>query len=818
MVQYIKYILWRKEVGVMGLLDADLIEDLIHSSTISKGIERTMERMIQELGIDSMYILHCEKDIMQPEIVYDYEMRNEPRPVGVQSYIDFIEEGYHFDAEKMYVARATTVLPFDEKKFYEDIGYAAVVEYQMTNHGNVVGYIVLGWETIKELTAEEEEELHILFKLMNELLLKQFYKEVIGESSWRLFKQAAKMTQTLLYMIDEDYRIQYFNTYAKEEYPNIHVGDYCYKALCGETKPCKDCQMQQLRENEYITDNLYMSYLEDSFRACATKVKMQDNRYSYVLTLQKQDDLQHGKQNGMIGRKFISAMQMLYKDIIVVELRRDTFYNLFKADKQYSYSMDFVLKWLSKLHLDDKQKFLECFDINFLQEAYTNGESMKEIDFRYRTHEGTYHCMNGKILFEQNTNKEVTAYILFQDVEQVRSLQIEEQKQLQDWLLAARSSAELKGHVLENISHEIRTPMSGIMSMSSVARQVYKNEERLLECLSNIDDYAEHMMQVMDSLLETVKVDENAITIASHPFRLERFLDRFDIAMHKKLEKKNVQFSIHSYCQYRQLIGDEIRLQQSLFYLMDNVISYTPLSGVIRFEVRQVAVDATKVFLRFTIENTGNGLTERMKEGLFGFSQTEEKDALMEQHFGLSLASKLIQLMGGQIGMVVNSNGTQLHFTLPFELQSEVKNKPIKQRKNLGADRFSSKRVLLAEDDEMAQDAIRAVLEVVGFQVDAVENGRKAVVQFVSQPAFTYDVVLMDVHMPHMDGREATRCIRISGKEDGESIPIIGIMANTYEEDIVESIEAGMQDHLAKPVDVDTLYRVLEKFVPDDED
>ena len=97
--------------------------------------------------------------------------------------------------------------------------------------------------------------------------------------------------------------------------------------------------------------------------------------------------------------------------------------------------------------------------------------------------------------------------------------------------------------------------------------------------------------------------------------------------------------------------------------------------------------------------------------------------------------------------------------------------------------------------------------------MDTVENGKKAVISFISQPAFTYDVILMDVHMPFMDGREATRCIRISGKEDGKTIPVIGLMANTYDEDVKESLEAGMQAHLAKPVDVDKLYRVLEKVV-----
>ena len=167
--------------------------------------------------------------------------------------------------------------------------------------------------------------------------------------------------------------------------------------------------------------------------------------------------------------------------------------------------------------------------------------------------------------------------------------------------------------------------------------------------------------------------------------------------------------------------------------------------------------------------------------------------------------------------MDVNGSGTHLYFTLPFELHDEANHKSTKRKSVKSVGDFTGKRILIAEDSDMAQDALRAVLEVVGFEVDTAENGKKAVIQFISKPAFTYDAVVMDVHMPIMDGRETTRCIRISGKEDGETIPIIGLMANTYEEDVEESLQAGMQAHLPKPVDVDTLYKVLRKLIPENE-
>ncbi len=804
----------------MGLLDADTIEDLMRSSSMSKGIEKTMERMINELELDSMYIVRYDEDLMQPEVMFDWESSEERHNVSFGDYFQTVDERAHFDESDMFVARATTVLPADEKALYTNAGYEAVVEFQMKNHGNVIGYILLGWNSIKDLSEEEERDLHVLLKLMNEVLIRQFNKEVLGESDWRISKLASKATKTMIYMVDEEHRIHYINNYAKEEYPNIKIGDVCYKALRGEDTPCKDCPFFRLEEEEYMDTVMYLPYLEDQFRVCSTKVKTADRGDVVFMALQKLGSMQSIDMRNMTGKKFIFALQHLYKDIIAVEIRRDTFYNMLekKADNKHSYSMDFVLKWLSKVHLDDKQKFLECFDINFLQSAYESGVTQKEIDFRYRTHEGSYHCMNGRILFEHNTNKDVTVYILFQDVEIARSTQIEDEKQLRESLMAARSAAELKGQVLANISHEIRTPMSGIMSMSSVAKQVYNDEKRLLECLSNIDHYAEHMMQVMDSLLETVKVDQDSIAIAKQPFRLESFLNRIDIAVREKIEKKNVHFRMEVQSQFKHLLGDEIRLHQAMVALINNAISYTPISGEIRITAKQIAADNKRVYIRFMIDDTGSGLTDKMKESIFGFSHNADNGIIDEQHFDLSLASRIIQLMEGQIGVDVNGSGTHLYFTIPFDLQDVAKeNKPSKRKTVKSVGDFTGRRVLIVEDSNMAQDALRAVLEVVGFEVDAAENGKKAVIQFISQPAFTYDAVLMDVHMPLMDGREATRCIRISGKEDAETVPVVGLMANTYDEDVEESLKAGMQAHLAKPVDVDTLYKVLRKLIPENE-
>lgn len=802
----------------MRVLDTEVIENLLHSSSISKGIERTMEHMINELDMDSMYIIHYEEGLLEPRMAFEWEEEPNPHMLKLQEGLDKLNDSGHFEEDDMYVMEDRTKLDPQEQIIYEQIGYQSLIEFQMRKYGKIIGYIFMCWTHQKDFDDEELEGIHVLLKLVNDQMIKQFYNEITGGSDGRLFRLASNMTQTMIYVLDDSYKILYANDYARSKFPDIKPGLFCYDAFRGEDCPCRECILKDPSDMEQEEGYcIFLPYLQDLFEIRFTEINAENNEKRYLMTLQKRDGIQMVGHRKLLDRKFIFALQTMYQDVIAVEIRRDLFYNLLDESvaQHNSYSVDFVLKWLAKVYMDDQQKFLECFDISYLQNTYMSGVRSQEIDFRYRTAEGKLHYMNGKLLFDSGSNKDIIVYIMFQDVEQTRSARIEEYRQMKDSLMAARSAAQLKGEVLANISHEILTPMGGIISMSSVAKQVYKEEDKLLDCLTNIDNYAEHMMNVMDSLLETVNVDHDAIKISKQSFSLEYLLNRVDIAVRESVEKKNIQFFIESKCRYRQMVGDEIRIYQVLCTLIQNAISYIPISGELRLAAKQVAVDGKTVYIRFILEDTGNGLNDKVKESIFGISHQAESGFIDEEHFELSLAAKVIRLMGGEIGMQVAEHGTKLYFTLPFGLQE--KEKTVKRKLEPQNVNFKGKQLLLAEDSEMARESMLAVLEVVGFKVDSVENGRQAVIQFVSKPAHTYDAILMDVHMPFMDGREATRCIRISGKEDGETVPVIGLMTNTYDEDVQESLQAGMQEHLSKPVDVDKLYRVLRNVISKDE-
>ncbi len=523
----------------MALLNADAIENLLHSSSISKGIERAMQHIENETGADRIDIVDYEEHRARLEIAYNLGSEEGCLESKLQTYVESVEDWLHFEKDDIYCIQMGMQFHSEEEEaFYKELGYQTAVEFQLTNHGNIIGYILIGWQKKCRLSEEDLQQLHVLFKLMNDQLIKEFCSEELGEGDWRLFRLSNSMTKTLIYLVDENYRIQFINEYAKEQYPNIQVGDLSYKAFRGENAEDKDSFLNEVADGVYLERDIYFSRFEDTFHVVAATVNVLNEKKNYLISMQKREEKDKLDRRNAVDRKFIFLLRQIYKDLIGVEIRRDVCYNLLEDDmnQRFSYSMGFVLKWLGKVHSDDKQKFMECFGLDFLQSAYQEGVRKKELRFRYLTHSGNYEYMNGIILFDQNSQKDATAYIWFQNVEQERNIQIEEINQLRESLIAARSVADLRGDILLNLSHEIRTQMGGIINMTGVARQVYKEENKLLECLSNIDEYGSHMMQVMDSVLNALKTEPDNFKIVNQIFKMESLLNRIDIAVMPKRE------------------------------------------------------------------------------------------------------------------------------------------------------------------------------------------------------------------------------------------------------------------------------------------
>ena len=199
----------------MRLLDADVIENLLHSSSISKGIERTMEHIINEMAVDSMYIIHYEEGFVEPYMPYSWENGTHKKKHDFSNCMRIFDDWGHFEEGDLYVAYDRNRLSDVARKFYEKIGIQTAIEFQMHYHGNAIGYIFLGWEKQHNLEDEEVEAIHVLAKLMNDRLIKELYDDFMGDGDWRVFRIANSMTKTLIYMVDQNYRIRFSNHYAQ---------------------------------------------------------------------------------------------------------------------------------------------------------------------------------------------------------------------------------------------------------------------------------------------------------------------------------------------------------------------------------------------------------------------------------------------------------------------------------------------------------------------------------------------------------------------------------------------------------------------------
>ena len=254
-----------------------------------------------------------------------------------------------------------------------------------------------------------------------------------------------------------------------------------------------------------------------------------------------------------------------------------------------------------------------------------------------------------------------------------------------------------------------------------------------------------------------------------------------------------------------------------LINLTGNALKFTPAGGTITVKIEQIAQEENAAAIRFAVKDTGIGIN---KENLSRIFQAFEQEESTTAHryggtgLGLAISSNLVRLMGGNLAVdSIEGEGSEFYFTIQFPL-SEVKEveeeKVAEEEENYD---FTGKRVLLVEDNDLNLEIAETILGMVGCEVEAAKNGQEAVDKFMETPVHHYDVILMDIRMPIMDGFEATKLIRTSEKEDARTVPIIALSANAFDEDTKKSIDAGMNGHLAKPIDMKHLYKVLNKVL-----
>lgn len=390
------------------------------------------------------------------------------------------------------------------------------------------------------------------------------------------------------------------------------------------------------------------------------------------------------------------------------------------------------------------------------------------------------------------------------------------------FIMKARADAvsRAKTDFLSRMSHEIRTPMNAIAGMTTIAQSGLDDRELVRDCLEKIEHSNRYLLGLINDVLDMSRIESGRITLNLEPVLLEQVAGQLDNMMRPPAELKGLSLKfVRRFHRARPVYLDVLRFNQIFINIIGNAVKFTEPGGTIVGEARLLKEKDDLAWIRFSVKDTGIGIAPEAIRRIF--RSFEQGGAETATHYGgtglgLTIAGSLVRMMGGSLDVVSEpGNGSEFFFTLPLryaEEQSAVARPKPAVSASVPRD-FSGKRILVVEDNDLNREIAVTLLQMQGFTVETAENGKAALDAFVSHPVGFYDAILMDVRMPVMDGLEATRQIRLSGKEDARRIPVIAMTANAFDEDTRESLQSGMNGHLSKPVDVALMLKVLGDYL-----
>lgn len=382
-----------------------------------------------------------------------------------------------------------------------------------------------------------------------------------------------------------------------------------------------------------------------------------------------------------------------------------------------------------------------------------------------------------------------------------------------------------KSEFLASMSHDIRTPLNVIMGMTALAESSIYEPGYVADCLSNITIAVNHLLALIDEVLDIKKIESGVQALHEEPFLLSEVCDnlimmsQFDIASKKHTFHFDMENVTH-----KRLIGNQSRIQQVFMNLLSNAVKYTPDGGTITVTVREKLVHTPDLaYFEYVVEDNGIGMSKEFIQHIFE-PFMRENDVYVAKHqgtgLGMAIARNIVQMMNGDI-KVESKKGVGSRITAYFYIKfqdedriDDILNENQNQEQSIIKTKaFEGKRLLLAEDNKLNERIAVEILKSFGFYVDSANDGKKLVDMALKSPKNYYDVILMDIKMPVMDGYEATHLLRLSNRKDLKTIPIIAMTANVFSSDVNIALAAGMNEHVTKPIDWNDMFKVLQKIL-----
>ena len=409
--------------------------------------------------------------------------------------------------------------------------------------------------------------------------------------------------------------------------------------------------------------------------------------------------------------------------------------------------------------------------------------------------------------------------------EAVAKLAASDTQKLNDKLEIALKKAEdaslAKTRFLNNMSHDIRTPMNVILGYAQLMENELKGKgmPEMLEHLEKLQQSGNLLLAIINNVLDMAKIESGRMELDENYCRIEAVWKSLFAVFDEKARKKNIALHYTMNVEHEHVLTDVTKVKEILVNILSNSIKYTPVGGSVMVDVDELSCDESGYMIeRIRVSDTGIGMSQDYLKKIFEAFTREQnttKSKIVGTGLGMSIVKKYVDLLGGTINVESElGKGSTFTVTLKHRIADESYYvKKYMEEPGTGSEILEGRNILLAEDNDLNAEIVEAILESVGLKIERVEDGIQCVNRIEKMPADTYDMILMDIQMPKMDGYKATQAIRNLTDKDKASIPIIAMTANAFEEDKRDAIAAGMNGHIAKPIQVDKMLSILSEVI-----
>ena len=522
--------------------------------------------------------------------------------------------------------------------------------------------------------------------------------------------------------------------------------------------------------------------------------------------------------------QIINALGHAYSFILLVDIKKNTLEVVKSADVAGpNYRKEDLSNELQKEYIDSmiapsfRKSYLEFTDMDTMESRLKEHDSLSCIS---QTIEGTWiRSMIVPQKYDEKGNLS-TVLLAISDVTEEKEHELEQDRILRNALSSAEHANRAKTAFLNNMSHDIRTPMNAIIGFTSLAAEHLDDREIIRDYLEKISTSGKHLLSLINDVLDMSRIESGSVKIEKTNVHLPDVLEDLKTIILESTHAKQQKLLIKMQdVVHEDIITDKLRLTQVLLNIISNAVKFTPVGGTIHILVEEKdSQKAGYAVYSFCIKDNGIGMSKEFQEHVFDSfarERTVTESGITGTGLGMAITKNIVDLMGGTIHLTSKQGeGSEFIVTLECELadkavQEKQSSCPKAEKRHLD---YSGRKVLLVEDNELNREIATEILKSLGLNVDCAADGMEAVEIMSSEAGNQYDMIFMDIQMPKMDGYTATREIRTLKDTKKANVPIIAMTANAFDEDRKKAIKAGMNGHIAKPIDVNVILQNLDRI------